>query len=148
MHSHQQGFSLIEVIVVIALFAVIASLGLLMSFESYRGATFRSERDTMVGVLQKARSRAMANIDQAAWGVRYDGTPNFTYTIYKRVGLATQDVDSIAGNQGASVSPAPFSVTFSQLSGTTTGTFSATIVENGHTTAPPVSVNYEGTIIW
>ena len=144
----QKGFSLIEVIVVIALFAVIVSLGLLMSFESYRGATFRSERDTMVSALQKARSRAMANIDQAAWGVRYDGSPAYTYTIYKKVGSVSTDVDTIAGSKAAAISPAPFSVTFSQLSGTTTGTFSATIVENGRTTSPPVSVNYEGAINW
>src|SRR3954466_3570125 len=78
----KKGFTLIEILVVTAIFAVIISLGLLMSMETFRGTTFRSERDTMVGVLQKARSRAMANIKQSQWGVHYQMSDH-TYTIFK-----------------------------------------------------------------
>ena len=121
--------------------------------ENFRGVSFRSERDTMVGVLQKARSRAMANIGQSSWGVHYEGSPQYTYTIFRgaaySAGASTNEV--LHGNKGAIVLsdpvPGPLAdILFTQLSGTTTGNASAKITENSRSTI--VSVHYEGTIIW
>src|SRR3989338_22512 len=144
----EKGFTLIEIIVTTAIFSVIIGLGLFMSMETFRGVTFRSERDTMVGVLQKARSRAMANIKQSPWGVHYAGSPDYTYTIFRGSDYAhATEKEVVEGGRTASISPSPLSdVVFTQLSGTTTGTFSATLQEGGRTSN--IQVNYEGTIIW
>ena len=60
--SLSKGFTLMEVLVVIALLGVIFSLSVFISLDTYRGSSFRNERDTLVGVLQEARSEAMNNI--------------------------------------------------------------------------------------
>ena len=56
------GFTLIEILVVMGLLAIMAGLGLLMSMETFRGNSFRNERDTLVSALQMARSQAMDNM--------------------------------------------------------------------------------------
>ena len=58
-----------EIIIVIAMFGALLALGLFMSMDAYRGFSFRSEEDTVVSLLQKARSRAMNNMNQTPWGV-------------------------------------------------------------------------------
>ena len=63
------GFSLIEMVIAVAIVTGVLGLGLLMSMDVYRGYRYRSERDIIVSLLQKARSRAMANIDETTWGV-------------------------------------------------------------------------------
>ena len=146
MKQHSTGFTLVEILVAVAIFGVIISLGLLMSMETLRGTTFRSERDTMVAVLQKARSRAMANINQSPWGVHYQMSDH-TYTIFRgsafAAGAPTNEV--VQGNKDASTTPSLYNVVFTQLSGTT-NPLSVIVEENSRNTT--LSVNYEGTIIW
>ena len=146
-HS-RAGFTLIEMIIALAVLSLIMGLGLFYGMENFRGETFRSEVDTMVGVLQKARSRAMANIKQSQWGVHYAGSPDYTYTIFRGSDYAhATEKEVVEGGRAASISPSPLSdVVFTQLSGTTTGTFSAILHEGGRTNN--IQVNYEGTIIW
>ena len=144
----EKGFTLIEMIIALAVLAIIMGLGLFYGMENFRGETFRSEVDTMVGVLQKARSRSMANIKQSPWGVHYEGSPDYTYTIFRGSTYAlAAEKEVVEGGRTAGISPSSLpDVVFTQLSGTTTGTFSATIIEGGRT--GNVKVNYEGTITW
>src|SRR3989344_8804448 len=83
-----RGFTLIEVLVVLAIIGVIMSFGLIMSLDSYRGYLLRSERDVLVSTLERARSRALNNYYQSAWGVCYT-TPN--YIIFKGTTCTTGD---------------------------------------------------------
>ena len=140
-----RGFSLIEILVVIALLSVIAGLGLFMSMDSLRGYMSRSESDVVVSLLQRARSRAVSNIGQASWGVCFIA-PN--YIIHKgsvcTAGLSTNEV--VRSGSGASVSglAAP-GVTFSALGGTTTAA-TITVVQSGRTAV--ITLNNEGRIDW
>jgi len=146
--AKEKGFTLIEMIIALSVLVIIMGLGLFYGMENFRGETFRSEVDTMVGVLQKARSRAMANIKQSQWGVHYAGSPGYTYTIFRGTDYVhALEKEVVEGGRAASITPSPLlDVVFTQLSGTTTGTFSATIQEGGRTSN--IQVNYEGTIIW
>ena len=56
------GFTMIEILVVTAIFLILAGIGLFMTLDAFRGYLHRSERDTIVSTLAKARSEAMANI--------------------------------------------------------------------------------------
>ena len=66
------GFTLIEILVVSAIITVLASLGLLMSFDVYRGFSFHSEVSTVASLLMRARSRSLANINQIPHGLHFE----------------------------------------------------------------------------
>lgn len=65
-----KGFTLIETLIVLALVAVLAGFGVVFGVDAYERSTFRSHQDFVVSALQKARSRALANIGQCNHGVR------------------------------------------------------------------------------
>ncbi len=144
--SRNKGFTLIEILVVIAILAMLIGLGLFMSMDSYRAYLSRSERDTVVSLLERARSRAMANSFQTTWGLCYIA-PN--YIIFRGSTCATGAATNEAtpGNPAASISGLSDTspVVFSQLAGTTTGAV-VTIVEQSKVST--ITINHEGTIIW
>ena len=69
---HDKGFTLLETLVVMGIFIVLMGVGGVIGFNAYKGYLFRSERSTAVSVLERARSRAMANYNQKKHGVKYD----------------------------------------------------------------------------
>ena len=141
----KRGFTLIEILVVTAIFTVALGLGLFMSMDTYRAYNARSEAGTVISLLQKARSRAMANINQSPWGVCYI-SPD--YILFKgsncTVGAANESIQASANVSITGLSAAA-PVVFAELSGTTTGGV-VVITQNGRTST--TTVNYEGTIIW
>ena len=70
-HRRNQGFTLIEILVVIAIMSVILSFGLVVDLNIFKGDSFRAEQSTIVSVLSRARSRAIANLFYDDHGVCY-----------------------------------------------------------------------------
>ncbi len=136
------GFTLIEILVVTAIFSMLITLGLFMSMETFRGVGYRSEQDTIVSLLQKARSRAMNNINQAPWGVCSRGG---LYIVFKGLVCITTG-DTISASLNATTTGLTGNgIVFTQLSGTTTPA-TVTLTQNGKIST--TTINYEGTIIW
>lgn len=138
-----RAFTLIEVLVAIAILVTIIGLGLFMSLDVYRGFSHRSERDTVVSLLTKARSHAMANIYETSWGVCYI-SPNY---IIFRGSTCTAGVST---NEVLAASPAtvvnwPTAIVFTQLSGDSAGG-TITLTQNAKTDT--ITINNEGTINW
>lgn len=151
MRALPRGFTLIEIIVVIAIFSILITLGLFMSIDTFRGAFHRSEVDVIVSVLQKARSRAMNNIEQSTWGVCYLAPQ---YLILKNSSTcdSASAADTFAANPSVAEAskfnntPSTFPiVVFSQLSGATAEK-SFDVVQDARTST--ISINHEGTITW
>lgn len=141
-----RGFSLIEIIVTIALFSIMVALGVFMSVEAYRGATRRSERDVIVSLLERARSRAMANIDESSWSVCYDAG---NYLIAK--GSICDDAHALerVDANDAVVADSTFTgfpVEFAQLSGNVSADKTITVRQAGKTET--ITINHEGRINW
>lgn len=57
-----KGFSLIEITVSLGLFAMLGTVTLLMSMQSYGGYSFHTTGQLLVAALQKARSDALHNV--------------------------------------------------------------------------------------
>lgn len=155
------GFTLIEIIVTLAIFTAIFGLGLFMTMDTYRGFNFRSEPSTAVSVLQKARSRAINNYYQTPHGVCYDGTSH-SYIIFRganyTAGAGTNE--AVEGGSGATVSGFPPCtpvgspwIVFEQLTGKltprltpATAQLGITISQDTRTTT--IHINNEGRINW
>jgi|GEM_PF-1017554 len=61
-NKSNRGFTMLEVIIVMGLLVIVGSLGLFMSMETFRGNSFRNDRDATVSGLQRARSLAVSNM--------------------------------------------------------------------------------------
>ena len=62
---------MVEIIVVIGILTVIIAFGMVIDLNVFKGDTFRAEEATIVSILEKARSRAMANMFESPHGVCY-----------------------------------------------------------------------------
>lgn len=82
--SSKSGFSLIEVIIVVALTAAIVGFGVSFSLSSIARASASSERDFLVSLLTQARARSLANLYEKPHGVHID-TANNRYVTYRGV---------------------------------------------------------------
>ena len=147
--SNLRGFTLIELLVVTAIFSVLVTLGLLMSFETFRGTLHRSEVATIVSLLEKARSRSMSNIEQSSWGVCYL-SGNYLLLKGSSVCDAAYAREKISANPSVAAA-SDFSTTFpvvvfAQLSGDSNSPVPFAVVEDSRTTT--VTINYAGTILW
>ncbi len=138
------GFTLVEVLVVMAIISGLFVAGTFVSFDVYRGDLLKSERAMLVSVLQKARSRAMNNIDASPHGVYIDS--NF-YIIFRGVSSTTAPStnERIPRNSGVVISGIN-NVVFTQLSGEPL-TVGDIVLTYGIRTAT-VSVRNGGLIDW
>ena|SRR3989344_885912 len=146
-----KGFTLIEIIVAVAILVTLLALGLFISLDVYRGYTYRSERATVVALLTRARSHAIANINQSPWGLCEDAAGG-SYILFRGAGYSAsafvgEEVPvAPAGQVTGLPACAPGSgIVFSALSGTTTA---ATITVQQSTGPATITINDEGTIIW
>src|SRR6266478_725777 len=76
----QEGFTLVEIMIAVAIFMMLLGFGLIISMDFYRSYSFNSERNIALAVLRKARTEAMVNLDQAPHGVHITATQ---YTIFE-----------------------------------------------------------------
>lgn len=153
-YIHKQGFTLIEIVVVMGLLAILGSLGLIMSLDSYRSYAFRNERDLIVTVLQKARSQAINNVclgsgctSGADHGVHLQ---TGSYTIFQGTifASANHSLDQVVQSSSATVQLSGLTdVVFSQLSGNAAPAGNITVSDGvGHSTT--ISINDAGRIDW
>ena len=133
---------MIEILVVVAILIVIISFGTLVDFSAFTSDTFQGEEAKIVSILERARSRAMANMFDSNHGVCYIA-PN--YVIFQ--GSTCVAGESIPANDNiASHADTIFpTVVFNRLTGNTGG---ATIHITDGIKVEDITINNEGTINW
>ena len=152
------GFTMIEVLIATAIITVLAGFGLVMTMGFYRSYAFRYETNLVISVLEKARSRAMANIGSdpligpRPHGVHFDDTSHM-YILFEDQAPAGFDpsdpMEDIPGSKAITVIWPSDDPIFDQLSGNCTTCSSPLEIslqfegKNATTT-----INSEGAILW
>lgn len=138
------GFTLIEVMIVIVITLFFAGIGLFLSADVYHSSLFRADAYIVVSALQRARSRAISNINENPHGVRVETTG---YTIFQGAtfgtDVATHEFLPIRSGYTFNL-PLPIDVVFKQLSGETDFNGNINITNTAKTIT--VNINSEGGI--
>ena len=146
---NQNGFTLVEIIIVIAIVGLILSFGMGIDLSAFNRNTFQAEEATIVSVLERARSRAMANLSDDAHGVCYVD-PN--YVIFQEDDGCDETAPAselIPANVDIATTSdfSDFPVVFNRLAGTVTGATIDIEVKDGIKSAH-IIISNEGTINW
>lgn len=142
-----RGFTLIEVLIVMAILSILTTLGYFVAIDFYKSYAFNSERDIIVSILQKARSQSLSNINQSAHGVYFDNL-NSRYVIFQGVTYAARNAaldENLAYAPGINHSGL-VEISFFQLSGDSSASGSMNLSDGKRNTT--ISVNSEGQINW
>lgn len=153
--NDNHGFTLIEILVVMGMIAVIASLGLFMSMGSFQGSSFRNERSNVISALYKARSQAINNVCVGATctsgishGVHFE---TGKFTIFQ--GISWSDISHDSGlDEIIEINPTIqitglVDVIFAKLSGDVSAPGNLIMKDTGTNTST-ISINSEGQITW
>ena len=142
--TFEKGFTLIEIIVVISIIAIIISFGMTIDLGVFKRDLFKAEQSTIVSVLEKARSRSMANMFESAHGVCYDsGTDN--YIIFRDT-CGSAFTEFIPANANIEITFP--TVTFDQLTGNSNSASDIIIHMKDGVKETDITINHEGKIDW
>lgn len=147
-YRQNSGFTLLELLIVLGISTVIFSLGTAVSVGAYTAYFASAEKQTLVSVLHKARTRALLNVHSTAHGVCYrapdyilfEGTTCAASASTSEKVRASKFVADSSDLQ--STFPA---VVFTQTTATTTP---VDIYMRDGTTVQHIFINEEGAIFW
>jgi len=146
------GFTLLEVIVVVAIMSLILTSSLFFTNSQFRHESLLSERRQLVSALQTARSKAMNNVQQTAHGVALYPVDVVGYVIFSGQNYSSRDagtdtlvVEKYPVTLGSSTPPEIF---FSQLSGTSNYSGELVLHDRHSNRVTSIVINYEGKIGW
>jgi len=152
MHS-KTGFTLIEIIVVMGLLVIVGSLGLYMSLDTFRGSSFRNDRDSIVSALRRARSQAISNIcignnciDGQSHGVHLE---TGRYIIFQGASYNWDDPlnETIQANANNAVITSSGDALFGQLSGRANPAVTISVIGSDGRKSD-ITINEEGRVDW
>jgi len=148
-----RGLTLVEILVVLTLFLIVGATALLVSMDTYRGTSFRSDRDLLVALLQHARIQSINNIcagsgckDGKAHGVHIDQSAH-TFTAFQGVTYASRDIsqDQAFNENPTTVATGATDIIFTQLTGVSNAQL-ITLTANGKTSV--ITIDTSGRIAW
>lgn len=149
--KYRTGFTIIELTLVIALVAVIASFGAAMALSSLSKSAVTQERDLFVTLLLRGtRAAALANLNQSAHAIYIDNDNHqyvqFEGTIYDENDASNREIpfsnDSITvSNSGGDT------IVFDALSGNVSAGVGTITIENS-AAAAEITISSVGQIDW
>lgn len=142
----QEGFTLLEVLIVILLFSALVGVTTVVSMDSYRSYNFQTQQTQFRALVLQARSQAVSNIHQAPHGVRVNQVP-LQYVLFEGVDYAHRDAaqDVLVTPSSTLTVGGLTEVVFTQLTGQPNVIGSFTLNDGIH---PPssISINNEGQV--
>lgn len=146
-----RGYSLIEILLVIAIFAVIAGLSAPFYGRFLTQNAVANSVDQLVADIHKAQFYAMVSrqTNTLNWGVNIDNTTK-KITLYRGNAFSGHDVtfdETFTINDNVTVSPASTDLNFARRTGIpTSGSFPLTITISGQGNSKSVIINSQGMV--
>ena len=144
-----RGFTVIEVLITLALLTAIAGLGMVSTLRPLRSAGISGERDLVVSLLSRARSRAMADDGGMSHGFCYSAADGSYYVFKGAYAEAAQEERGTrsvrVGVSGVPACGSGEEIIFSELSGTTS---SVRIDLSEGDASTSIEVNDAGAVLW
>jgi Tfp pilus assembly protein FimT len=146
------GFSLVEIMIVMAFIAIVGSFSLLVSMDSYRSYNFYTERDLLISALHHARAQAVGNVCTGAGcstgkphGVSIQSNK---FIVFQGVSYAARDIseDAVIPANASVAHGGLAEVVFTQLSGNSPIPGVITISGNGRSSN--ITIGVQGQIFW
>jgi prepilin-type N-terminal cleavage/methylation domain-containing protein len=146
------GFTLTEILIVIGLISVVASMTVIVSMDSWRGSSFSNERNAIVSALQRARGRAMSNmcLGPSCTAGKMHGVhiSSGSYTVFQGNIYTVSDPINEVGNIGPTIAvTGNTDIVFSQLSGDASPTGTITVKDNAGRSSI-ITIGARGQISW
>ena len=153
MSRNERGVTLIEIVIVLALVVIVGKAALLVSFDSYRDSSFRTDRMALVTALEHARAESIGGVCEAApctdaqpHGVMIGSS---TYIVFEGPDYASRDQDadvSIEANP-ATLRSGLMEIVFATSSGDVAHPGTIILTDTASRTST-ITVGDEGQISW
>lgn len=91
--SASRGFSLFELLLVIAMIAIVAGVSMPYGLSYFRTQTLNSIESQMADVLDKARNQSVVQKDDAQYGVYMQASSSLKYYLFKGSSYTAQPTD-------------------------------------------------------
>lgn len=136
----QAGFTLIEIIIALAIFGMLAGLGFWVSIDFYRSYAFNREVVELVSLLARAREQSMSNIGKHRHGVKIQPQ---SFVLFEEenpsldISAPTEDAIKIFGS---------LEIIFERLSGENSAPGSLSLTDGKRHVV--ISVDQNGKIAW
>ena len=145
LNKSSTGFTLIEILVVLAILMGLSAAGLIIGIDAYQRYLFRADLSKATALLQKARSSAMSNIGETSHGVYFGDPEKFVLFRGTAYGLLPSYDLSVEKSKAVTATSIPVEIVFTPLSGTTTD---GTIAFGDGVRNTTITINHEGGINW
>ncbi len=145
--SAKNGFTLLEVMIVVAILAIVMAATIGSGFGFYTGQSLVGERDGLVSLLRHARGKAMNNTNQSSHGV-YVSTSTNQYILFQgnSYALRAQDYDLPFPQSPSVTFTGPTEIVFTAITGTSSA--SDTITLSVGAGSMNIVINGEGRVSW
>ncbi len=143
--ADMRSFTLIEVVIVAAIFAILITLGLPVGLDAYRNYLLTSETRNLLSILRRAENHAFSNAHASPHGVAIEED---RFILFQGTSYASRTAayDEEYLKSGAVTASGTTEIVFSQLSAKPNA--SATIVLSNELRSQTITINDEGTINW
>lgn len=145
------GFTLVEVVVVLALLSIVLSSTLFFTSDTYQRTAFLAEKESLVSLLQTARGKALNNSNQQQHGVALYQDGYEGYVLFVGENFASSDVSLhtyITATYPITLdASSPQEIIFDQLSGNASYEGLIILRDGNRGATTGVRINHEGAIL-
>lgn len=143
--KHPRGFTLIEVMVVVAIFSVITFIAIGVGAGGFTKNQITVESENLTSVLRVAQARSVSGHQGDVWGVHVTSSD---YTLFLGSDYATRDTayDAVYDLPSGLVASGLTDVVFEIRSGETSDVGSITLTNSGTGDTVTLSINQHGQV--